>query len=156
VPNSKSSPIVAFADADLGGESHTGKPTTDYLLYVLSTLVLWKSKKQTLVAQSTMESELIASAAVKKQIDWFIGLLSELVPSLPIAPGTPVLLNDNLACVTVLSSGNFKGDSRHLRLRFYGLHEAVATEKLVIKHVPSDAMLADGLTKAFVKEIGLI
>jgi hypothetical protein len=113
-----------------------------------------------------MESELIASAAVKRQIDWFSDLLSELTPSLQATSSTipPVLLNDNLACVTVFNTGNFKGDSRHLRLRFHSLHEAVATEKLVIKHVPSDEMLADGLTKAlgrvkdeaFVKEIGLI
>jgi hypothetical protein len=112
VPNS--TPIVAFADADLGGEIHTGKSTTGYLLYVLGNLVLWKSKKQTLVAQSTMESELIASAAVKRQIDWFSGILSELAPSLVTSP--PLLLNDNLACVTVLNNGNFKGDSRHVRL----------------------------------------
>jgi hypothetical protein len=159
------SSIVAFADADLGGETHTGKSTTGYLLYVLGNLVLWKSKKQTLVAQSTMESELIASATVKRQIDWFSGLLSELAPSLSVSrfASPPVLLNDNLACVTVLTTGNFKGDSRHLRLRFYGVHEAVATEKLLVEHVPSDEMLADGLTKAlgrvkheaFVKEIGL-
>jgi hypothetical protein len=115
-----------------------------------------------------MESELIAAATVKRQTDWFTGLLSELAPSLKIAEtSSPVLLNHNLACVTVLSTGNFKGDNRHLRLPYYGLHEAVATEKRVVKHVPSDEnheMLADGLTKAlgrvkheeFVKEIGLI
>jgi hypothetical protein len=166
--HSDNSPLVAFADADLGGETHTGKSTTGYLLYALGILVLWKSKKQTLVAQSTMESELIASAAVKRQIDWFSGLLSELTPSLQAASGVsqspPVLLNDNLACVTVLNNGNFKGDSRHLRLRFYGLHEAVATEKLLVEHVPSVEMLADGLTKAlgrikhegFVKDLGLV
>jgi hypothetical protein len=168
VPNSN--PIVAFADADLGGVIHTGKSTTGYLLYVLGNLVLWKSKKQTLVAQSTMESELIASAAVKRQIDWFSGLLSELAPSLPLGASRfrvaspPLLLNDNLACVTVLNDGNFKGDSRHLRLRFYGLHEAVATEKFLVEHVPSVEMLADGLTKAlgrikhegFLKDLGLI
>jgi hypothetical protein len=163
VPNSN--PIVAFADADLGGEIDTGKSTTGYLVYVLGNLVLWKSKKQTLVAQSTMESELIACAAVKRQIDWFSGLLSELAPSLPLRfASQPLLLNDNLACVTVLNNGNFKGDSRHLRLRFYGLHEAVATEKLLVEHVPSVDMLADGLTKAlgrikhegFVKDLGLV
>jgi hypothetical protein len=168
------STITAFAHADLGGDVHTGKSTTGYLLYVLGILVLWKSKGQTLGAQSTMESELIASAAVKRQIDWFSCLLSDLAPiltpSMQGASGTaqvsspPVVLNDNFPCVTVLSTGNFKGDSRHLRLRFYSLHEAIATEKLVIKHVRSDGMLAEGLKKAlgrikheaFVKEIGLI
>jgi hypothetical protein len=164
-------PIVAYADADLGGERHTGKSTTGYLLYVLGNLVLWKSKKQTIVAQGTMESELIASAAAKRQIDWLSGLLSELTPSLnrlalpasSVRP-PPVLFNDNSACVDVLTTGNFKGESRHLRLRFYGLHEVIATEQLIIKHVTSDDMLADGLTKAlgrvkheaFVKGIGLI
>jgi hypothetical protein len=130
-PNFKSSPIVAFADADLGGEIHTGKSTTGYLLYVLGTLVLWKPKKQTLIAQSTMESELIAAATVKRQIDWFTGLLSKLAPCLNVyesTPHQPNLLNDNLAGVTVLNTGNFKGENRHLRLRFYGLHEAVGTE----------------------------
>jgi hypothetical protein len=171
--------IKAYADADLGGEKHTGKSTTGYILFVNGILVLWKSKKQTLVAQSTMQSELIASAAVKRQVDWFEGLLSELAPSLPLAEASasslplveasassdsPLILNDNLACVTVLNSGNFKGENRHLRLRFYGLHEAVATGKLVVEHIPSEEMLADGLTKAlgrtkhnkFVKETGLV
>jgi hypothetical protein len=172
-----SSIITAYADADLGGELHTGKSTTGYLLYVRGILVLWKSKKQTLVAQSTMQSELIASAAVKRQVDWFQGLLSELAPSLPLAEASassespastssepPLILNDNLACVTVLNSGNFKGENRHLRLRFYGLHEAVATGELAIEHIPSEEMLADGLTKAlgktkhgkFVKDLGLV
>jgi hypothetical protein len=157
--------IRAYADADLGGEKHTGKSTTGYILFVNGILVLWKSKKQTLVAQSTMEAELIASATVKKQIDWFQGLLSEIAPSLlASSSASPLILNDNLACVTVLNSGNFKGENRHLRLRFYNLHEAVATGKLAIQHIPSDKMLADGLTKAlgkvkhetFVQEIGLV
>jgi hypothetical protein len=161
--------IRAYADADLGGERHTGKSTTGYILFVNGILVLWKSKKQTLVAQSTMEAELIASATVKKQIDWFQGLLSEIAPSLlasssASSSASPLILNDNLACVTVLNSGNFKGENRYLRLRFYALHEAVATGKLAIKHIPSDKMLADGLTKAlgkvkhekFVQEIGLV
>jgi hypothetical protein len=85
-------------------------------------------------------------------------------PPSSVRESPPILLNDNLACVTVLNTGNFKGDNRQLRLRFYGLHEAVATDNLMVKHVPSDEMLADGLTKsfgmikheAFVKEIGLI
>jgi hypothetical protein len=112
-----------------------------------------------------MESELIAAATVKRQMDWFTGLLSELAPCLNVPESPPpIVLNDNLACVTVLNTGNFKGHNRHLRLRFYGLHEAVGTEKLVVKHVSSDEMLADGLMKAlgrakheaFVKELGLI
>jgi hypothetical protein len=119
-----------------------------------------------------MEAELIASAIVKKQIDWFEGLLSEILPCIPKFPSLsstgssmqPLIFNDNLVCITVLKSGNFKGENRHLWLRFYALHEVVATRKIDLKYIPSDKILADRLTKAlgrvkyqkFIQEIGLI
>jgi len=40
------------------------------LIYVLGNLVIWKSKKQTIVAQLTMEAKMIAMAYGKGQIDW--------------------------------------------------------------------------------------
>jgi hypothetical protein len=96
-----------------------------------------------------MESAIIASAMVKRQIDWFQGLLTELTPSLPSlmsmswSESSPAhIFKNNLACVTVLNSGNFKGENRHLRLRFYGLHEAVATETLVVKDVACDLIVS--------------
>jgi hypothetical protein len=86
---------------------------------------------------------------VKRQIDWFQGLLTELTPSLPSlmsmswSESSPAhIFKNNLACVTVLNSGNFKGENRHLRLRFYGLHEAVATETLVVKDVACDLIVS--------------
>jgi hypothetical protein len=47
-PASRPNSIVAFADADLGGETHTGKSTTGYLLYVVRNLVLQKSKSRSI------------------------------------------------------------------------------------------------------------
>jgi hypothetical protein len=151
--------IICFADADLGGEVDSSKSTSGILIYVLGILVIWKSKKQTIVAQSTMEAEMIATAYGKVQIDWLRDLTSEM--SLEI--GTRKILNDGLNCVTTLNSGNFQSDSRHLRLRYHSIHEAIAKSQIEILHVPGTEMLADALTKAlggvklgeFVQEVGL-
>ena len=106
-----------------------------------------------------MQSEMIATAYGKVQIDW----LGDLISEIRIGRCIRRILNDGLNCVTTLNSGNFQSDSWHLRLRYHSIHEAIAKGEIVIKHVAGTEMLADALTKAlggvklgeFVEEIGL-
>jgi len=46
--------ILCYADADLRGEADTSKSTSGIVVYALGTLVISKSKKQSVVAQPTM------------------------------------------------------------------------------------------------------
>jgi len=62
--------ILCKADADLGGEADTSKSTSGIVVYALGTLVIGNSMKQSVVAQSTMQAEMIATAYGKVQIDW--------------------------------------------------------------------------------------
>jgi len=57
-----SNSIVCYADADLGGDADSSKSTSGIIIFELGILVLWRSKKQTLVAHSTMQVEMIATA----------------------------------------------------------------------------------------------
>jgi len=136
-----SSQIVAYADADLGGDPDDSKSTSGYVIYVDGILITWKSKKQSITAQSTMHAELIATASAKRVVDWLTDFLTECSSS---SFAAPIIFNDNQACVTVLSNGNFKGDNRHLRLRYYGIYEAIAKGTLEVKHMPGTDMVADG------------
>lgn len=54
-----SKPLIAFADADWARSSGR-KSTTGYLFKVFSNTVIWKSKKQAIVALSTTEAELVS------------------------------------------------------------------------------------------------
>jgi hypothetical protein len=152
---------LCYTDADLGGEADTSKSTSGIVVYALRTLVIWKSNKQSVVAQSTMQAEMIATAYGKVQIDGLNDLTSEIrIASKDI---TRRIFNDGLNCVTTLNLGNFQSDSQHLRLRYHSIHEAIAKGEIEIKHVAGMEMLADALTKAlggvklseFVEEIGL-
>ena len=108
--------------------------------------MVWKFKKQGLVAQSTMEAELIATAEAYKQIEWIEGVLGEIGHKKERL--TPRIKNDNMSTVLVLKSGNFSSSSRHLRLRYHGLVEAIAGGRLGIEHIGTTEMKADVLTKA--------
>jgi len=107
-----------------------------------------------------MQVEMIATVYGKVQIDWLQELTSE------IGIGTGIMgciLDDGLNCGATLNSGNFQSDSRHLRLWYHSIHEAIAKVEIEIKLVAGTEMLADALTKAlggvklseFGEEIGL-
>jgi hypothetical protein len=107
-----------------------------------------------------MQADMIATAYGKVQIDW----LRDLVSEIGIGRGiTRRILNDALNCITTLNSGNFQSDSRHLRLRYHSIHEAIAKGEFEIKQVADTEILADALTKALggvklgevVEDIGL-
>lgn len=144
--NTNMSGLLAYADADHAGDTIASKSTSGYLIYVDGILVLWKSKKQGIVAQSTMEAELVAMAEAWKNLQWVQDILQEIGHRKQNT--TPTILNDNQSGVLVLNSGNLSSDSRHMRLRFHHLVDCIKKELLTVEYVPTNEMLADGLTKA--------
>jgi len=69
-PQYHSNSIVWYADADLGGEAESSKLTSGLMIFVLGILLLWRWKKQTLVAQSTMQAEINGTSYGKVQLNW--------------------------------------------------------------------------------------
>ena len=96
-----------------------------------------------------------------RTIGW-TGFLSEI----RIDGGSPPLLfNDNQACVTEPTSGNFKSDNRYFTgVRYYSIYKSIALGTLMVGHIAGDEMLSDGLTKplggttncVFVSRLGMV
>jgi hypothetical protein len=92
-----------------------------------------------------MDAEMIATASGKAQIHYLHDVTAEIeISSRSI---TRRILNDCLNCVMTLNSGNFQSDSRHLRLRYHSIHEAIAKAEIETMHVAGTETLADALTK---------
>jgi hypothetical protein len=136
------------------------KSTSGIIVYGLGTIIIWRFKKQCVVAQSTMQGEMIATGYGKVQIDW----LRDLVSEIGIGRGiTRSILNHGLDRVATLNSGNFRSDSRQLRLWYLSIYEPIAKVENEIKHVAGTEILADTLARGirgvglgeFVKKIGL-
>jgi hypothetical protein len=121
---------------------------------------MWKSRKQGLVAHSTMEAELIGMDSVYRQSSWLRDVIREIGID---AQQTIILRGDNTAGTNALNNG-FPNATRHLRIRYHALRDAIETGSLSLELVRSQDQLADGLTKAlgsikhaaFVTEIGLV
>lgn len=153
--------LVAYADADHGGDTVASKSTSGYLVYATGgILVQWKSKKQKLVSLSTMEAELVSICKAWKTVQWISDVLQEIGH---VLCHHPVIINDNQSGIGVLNSGNFNSDSRHMRLRYHHLVDAVKNRLLEVVYISTKEMKADGFTKAldglkhreFVKMMGM-
>ena len=70
--------IESFSDADWNILSSDSLSTTGYIFTLGSDAICWKSKKQTIIANSTMEAELIALASANEEANWLRDLFYEI------------------------------------------------------------------------------
>ncbi|TYK01608.1 retrotransposon protein, putative, Ty1-copia subclass [Cucumis melo var. makuwa] len=62
VNQSEYASIIGYSDVDWNSLSDDSKATSGYIFNIARGVVAWKSKKQTILAQATMKSEMIAIA----------------------------------------------------------------------------------------------
>ncbi|GFS31942.1 hypothetical protein Acr_00g0020090 [Actinidia rufa] len=67
-----------YSDADWGGDVDKSKSTSGWLLLIGNGVVSWSSKKQTIIAQSTMEAEYVSLSEAAKEAIWLKNFLVEL------------------------------------------------------------------------------
>ena len=70
--------IEVFCDADWNMLSGDSFSAIGYIFALGSGAICWKSKKQTIIANSTMEVELIALASANEETNWLRDLLYKI------------------------------------------------------------------------------
>ncbi|WKA06380.1 hypothetical protein VitviT2T_024283 [Vitis vinifera] len=147
---SAQSPLVlrAFSDADWAGDPTDRRSTTGYCFLLGSSLISWRSKKQTFVARSSTEAEYRALADTTSELLWLRWLLKDLGVSTSSA--TP-LYYDNQSAIHIAHNDVFHERTKHIEIdchfiRYHLLHGA-----LKLFSVSSKDQLADIFTKSLPK-----
>ena len=70
--------LCAFSDTDWVGDPTNHRSTTGYCFLLGSSLISWRSKKQTFVARSSTEAEYRALADTTSELLWLRWLLTDL------------------------------------------------------------------------------
>lgn len=113
--------------------------------------VSWKSKKQTILAQSTMESEMIALAGASEEAAWLRNLLSEI--PLWEKPIPAILIHcDSTAAIAKVQNRFFNGKRRQIRRKHSTVRELLTNGAVRVDYVRTNENLADPLTKGLARE----
>jgi hypothetical protein len=144
-----SSVPIAYSDADFANDSTDSKSVTGSVITLAGAAVVYVSRKQSLVGQSTTEVEYIAAAETAKNVIWIRELLEEM--QLPIPTPTRLWV-DNQSAIMVAARTSAHGRTKHIRLRYHFLQDEVASGTLHLDYINTKAQLADILTKALVEK----
>lgn len=137
--------IRAFTDSDWGACLDSRHSVSGFCIFLGSSLVSWKSKKQATVARSSAEAEYRAMAATTSEIVW----LQSLLRGLQIVEASPaVLFCDNRSAMHIASNPIFHERTKHIELDCHFVRDKVLDGTLKLLPIRSHLQLADIFTKA--------
>ena len=133
-------PLSTYVDASILGSSgeHTkGKSPTGAIVCHYGSPIMWFSHLQSLVALSTMESEMMATSTGMQLTLFARNVFAELgcVQHIPTKVWSDNL--SNILCIKNQSSSTPR--SRHIDLRFHFISDQVSRGAVNILHIPGDS-----------------
>ena len=139
--------LTAYADSDWAGDRTCAASTTGYVVLLNGSAVMWRSAKQSSVAASVAEAELVALKETILQLRWLRILLKGMGAE-QLHP-TPIHTDSKAAMDMVTHFGQSRS-SRHSCVTLALVREAVEEKIVVLRKVPSEVNAADLFTKALV------
>lgn len=121
------------------------KSYSGYVVKMGNNLISWKSRKQTLVAMSTCEAELIALCEGTREVIWLRNMLNSL--EITDEHDVPVMHTDSKAAMDWIHKNNVTNRTKHVNRIYYFIRDEVKNKRLQIQHVHTEHMEADILTK---------
>ncbi|KAK2068045.1 hypothetical protein P8C59_002717 [Phyllachora maydis] len=111
---------IGFSDSDFAGDKATSKSIYGYLYKLAGRPISWKTKRATNIALSTLEAETDGLTEAIREVQWIIGLFSELYRPIdyPIT-----LYRDNQGSITVANDLALYARTKHTLLKFRYVRE---------------------------------
>ncbi|KAL4362499.1 hypothetical protein GQ457_04G038710 [Hibiscus cannabinus] len=143
-PSNNTLKVNAFSDSDWASCPDSRRSITGFCIFLRSSLISWKSKKQQTVSRSSSEAEYRALAAVTCEIQWIHYLLYDL--HVDFSSGN--LYCDNLSAIKLAENPVHHERTKHIEIDCHLVREKVRSGLINLLPVRSQNQLADSFTKA--------
>lgn len=135
--------LALYSDADYAGGDDK-KSTSGFVALVNNAPITWYSRKQSVVALSTLESEYIGLATATQDSIF----LKQLFDFIGIQVGLKIQV-DNRSCVKFAENERgLRKNARHIAVKFYYVKDLVENKLLKLEYIESGKNSADICTKS--------
>ena len=140
--------IQSYTDADFAADEDR-KSISGYIFILAGSPIAWQAKKQTTIALSTAEAEYAALTQAAKEAIWLQNLLKDL----GMSKYAPKIINvDNQGTIALAENPIHHARTKHLDIQLQFVRNSINNGTIKLRYCPTDAMLADIMTKALTKE----
>jgi hypothetical protein len=151
------SKLVGYADAGYLSNPHKTRSQSGYVFTYDSTIISWRSTKQTLTATSSNQSELITLYDAGRECVWLRSMIQHIQEECgleSVRENLTVIYEDNTTCIAQIKEGYIKGDrTKHISPKFFSTHDLQKNGLINIYQIRSSDNLADLFTKSLSKNI---
>ena len=144
-PNESKSPSVGYADAGYLSDPHKERSQTGYVFTYSDTAISWRSVKQSMVAFSSNQSEILASYEASRECIWLRFMIQHIRESRRLSSTKDIpttLFEDNTAYIAQILGGYIKGDKiKRISSKFFYTHELHKRGNVDIQQIRSSGNL---------------
>ncbi|GJZ73923.1 putative ribonuclease H-like domain-containing protein [Tanacetum coccineum] len=137
--------LEAYSDSDYGGSSLDRKSTTGGYQFLGRRLISWQCKKQTIVANSTTETEYVVAANCYGQVLWIHNQMMDYGFNFM---NTKIHI-DNESTISVIKNPVAHSRTKHIEIRFHFIRDCYEKRLIEVIKIHTDHNVADLLTKGF-------
>ena len=139
--------VEGFCDTDWATQKHWHL-ILGYSYHLGQGAVIWSSKKQQIIALSTVEAECIAQAHAAKEVLWLCTFISEIQgESEPLI----MIYSDNQGAIALSKDNKFHTRMKHIDIHHHFIHKVIKDKKVSVVCVLTDENPADIFTKPLAK-----
>ena len=144
-----------YSDSSWADGSYSRRSTAGYVFKLNNSPISWSSRRQATVSTSTCEAEYFAQTETACEAVWIRGLLGELgILETTLEEGYPKTISPhttifayNQGVVKLTENPEYHRKTKHIPIKYHKKRELVAEGVVHFEWIPTDEVVADGLTK---------
>ena len=137
--------LIGYVDSDHASDASHRRSVSGFHVKLAGGTVLYKTKYQNIVAQSSTEAEFIAAAEAGRYILYLRTIMAEI--GLPQHHAT-VMYEDNQGALLMAKAGQPTKRTKHIATRYFALQDWVERDLLAFHRISTTGNSADAMTKA--------
>ena len=143
----KGNDLVGYADSAYANSARS-RSTTGHVFMIDGTPITWASRKQSVTAQSSTEAEYMAVSEATKQVIWIRHFLYSIGKGSVYHGAPTTICEDNQGAIKIADNPINHPKTKHIAVRYHAIRDHISNGEVRLQHLPTDQMVADGLTKA--------